>query len=1003
MEDDIKEKLLKEYTGKEPLYIEFAKETEKLLKAFLDGQDFKFYIYNRAKEMCNLSEKIDRKEQEGKQYAKLEDIEDLAGVRVVFYLESDKKRFLNLFLSEFRNCIISHEEKYISKGYRGSHIIFHLDDKRSTPAEYQKYKGLKCEIQILTILFHAWSEVEHDIIYKPKGDAILLRTLGLDELEKTFEKLMAEHIQAATIQLDCINKKYEEIRRAGEILSVDFINDIINSKTNDEIYERLEVIEKFYYKKPDETLVIVETVLKQKPLEPAVIYQFKDSPLYGKTHKDIVLKAIDLLSSIRYYKSDEVLDLLSVLSLSEDNDIKNKALDIAKKFAKYDFNILTKSKIGYGAQRKSLDYILSWPGAKKIENFDFIEVITQELLGSSVEGTTSGINAEAQYTITLHSNVVQPTVFLKKIRRDTIDLIFNLYENINDEKKKIRLVRVLEEVIRTPSSVAYGEDIENMISDDAQYLTNIYRSMLFKEGKLVGSISVAEEIEERLYWFHKNGKLNTPESKKLREDILADSFYSVFRLFAGDDVIFREEEGWDKAESKRNKAIDTKIGEVNESNLTEWINVINRIADQIGLVDEWKFSPFKMFLRKLTVKQPETASIILNNAIDNNESIKILTRDILDGFRDADRLDLWDAITEKIIKKEETSLIGSIIYSLNIGREGVDLTKEIRDQDLILLEDVVKQTGKFSFLANKKENNLVLQHAIINTLISNFKRDPARIEALILEMIRKNQGREKFLIRELEFGTMRSMIDCSEFGTDSINLLKSSLVELDDLDWNAQGLLLNLGKKNVRIIFDVLWDRIEKDVQKKESKGFDGLEHYRAIPYHFNDDLKKHLFACPQFQVLAEEWLDKVTLTWSPYNWNISHFLKEIGNSLTVILKSMIERGDENSLTKAVQLMDRFEGGDIELGIEVIRRTKNKKNISHIEGMLFSTGVVSGEDGIARTYESKAEILKKYLNDDNKQVKSFAEKMSKILEENAKRERQQNEEEKQIRKIEFEE
>ena len=410
-----------------------------------------------------------------------------------------------------------------------------------------------------------------------------------------------------------------------------------------------------------------------------------------------------------------------------------------------------------------------------------------------------------------------------------------------------------------------------------------------------------------------------------------------------------------------------------------------------------------MFLRKLTVKQPETASIILNNAIDNNESIKILTRDILDGFRDADRLDLWDAITEKIIKKEETSLIGSIIYSLNIGREGVDLTKEIRDQDLILLEDVVKQTGKFSFLANKKENNLVLQHAIINTLISNFKRDPARIEALILEMIRKNQGREKFLIRELEFGTMRSMIDCSEFGTDSINLLKSSLVELDDLDWNAQGLLLNLGKKNVRIIFDVLWDRIEKDVQKKESKGFDGLEHYRAIPYHFNDDLKKHLFACPQFQVLAEEWLDKVTLTWSPYNWNISHFLKEIGNSLTVILKSMIERGDENSLTKAVQLMDRFEGGDIELGIEVIRRTKNKKNISHIEGMLFSTGVVSGEDGIARTYESKAEILKKYLNDDNKQVKSFAEKMSKILEENAKRERQQNEEEKQIRKIEFEE
>lgn len=88
----------------------------------------------------------------------------------------------------------------------------------------------------------------------------------------------------------------------------------------------------------------------------------------------------------------------------------------------------------------------------------------------------------------------------------------------------------------------------------------------------------------------------------------------------------------------------------------------------------------------------------------------------------------------------------------------------------------------------------------------------------------------------------------------------------------------------------------------------------------------------------------------------------------------------------SVQLMDRFEGGDIELGIEVIRRTKNKKDIGHIEGMLFSTGVVSGEDGLARAYEAKAEILKKYLNDGNKQVKEFSERMIKSLEESAKRE-----------------
>ena len=30
---------------------------------------------------------------------------------------------------------------------------------------------------ISTILFHAWSEIEHDIIYKPFGDEKLLKTL----------------------------------------------------------------------------------------------------------------------------------------------------------------------------------------------------------------------------------------------------------------------------------------------------------------------------------------------------------------------------------------------------------------------------------------------------------------------------------------------------------------------------------------------------------------------------------------------------------------------------------------------------------------------------------------------------------------------------------------------------------------------------------------------------------------------------------------------------------
>ena len=782
-------------------------------------------------------------------------------------------------------------------------------------------------------------------------------------------------------------------------LAAEMEEEVAASSDNDRIFEILDLLEEFVYKVPERTIEIVQSIL-QRRLEPKLI----ESPMgsfYGKSHADVAIKALELLDRIRYIHPDAVLSLLTEIIRSGEKEQKSKATEILKHFAKYDFNVLTKSKIGYGAQRKALDYILAWSCEERIGNFDFVEIVTHELLGSSVEGTT----AESVDTLTIHFGAVQPNEDLKKIRLETIDIIFDLYQHIADEQKKVRLVKVLEEAVQTPINVAYGEDLARMIADDAERLLIIYRRMLFdEEGRLVGSIPIAEKIEKRLYWLHRSGKLNTPEAKKLKDDILADPFYSLFRLFAGDDItLMEEEEGWDEAESKRSKGIDGKVEEVKGSNLNDWINILDRVAEQVGLIAEWQFRHFKVFLRRLAARKPDIAGAILDDALSNNKSIKNFAGSILDGLRDIRRLDLWDAAVNEIIEKRDPALVSAIAYSLNLDKKDIDLSKEIREEDLSLLEDIVKCSGRFAFLAEHEENNWVLQHAVIIALTRNFRRDPSRIEALILEMLRRHPERKDFLVRELEFGIITNWIDYSEFSKEGIDSLKSLLVELEDLDWDAQGLLLNLGKKDARIIFDVFWSRIEKDATRKGKGGvLDEPGRYSAVPYHFNDELKKYLSEHPQFQALTEEWLEKVTPTWSRYNWIISNFLKEMGGSFTTILQTLIERGDKISLAKAVQLMDRFQGGNVELCMEVVRRTKNKKIIGQINSLLYSTGFVSGEDGIARAYEAKAEMLKKYLGDDSKQVREYAEGLIKSFEDSAKEERQQVKERKQLRKIEFE-
>ena len=69
---------------------------------------------------------------------------------------------------------------------------------------------------------------------------------------------------------------------------------------------------------------------------------------------------------------------------------------------------------------------------------------------------------------------------------------------------------------------------------------------------------------------------------------------------------------------------------------------------------------------------------------------------------------------------------------------------------------------------------------------------------------------------------------------------------------------------------------------------------------------------------------------------------------------------------------------------------------------MYTTGVVSGEYGIAQAYEGKAKMLEKYKTDKSERVKKFAERMIVSFLDSAKRERQHADEEKQLRKIEFE-
>jgi len=147
----------------------------------------------RVKTFESLVEKIARKQAEGKVISDpFEDIEDIAGVRIICYFSKDVEEIGKIIKSgqdfsvheivEIKSTSIkktkivrdaqgqererSEEKRTAHVGYSATHYIVTLTEDRTKLPEYKDLKGIKCEIQVKTIFDHAWSQVEHRLRYK---------------------------------------------------------------------------------------------------------------------------------------------------------------------------------------------------------------------------------------------------------------------------------------------------------------------------------------------------------------------------------------------------------------------------------------------------------------------------------------------------------------------------------------------------------------------------------------------------------------------------------------------------------------------------------------------------------------------------------------------------------------------------------------------------------------------------------------------------------------------
>jgi ppGpp synthetase/RelA/SpoT-type nucleotidyltranferase len=195
------DQLINEYKDRRPVFGEFNVAVFKLLQNILEEGNYKYQISYRTKTLGSLREKLAKKEMKGRIYKKLEDIKDLAGVRIVFYFESDENKYIKEMNNEISGQLIV-EKKNKPSGYSARHVILSFGPKRLILNEYKKFEKLKCEVQLTSILYHAWSEIEHDLIYKN----INKHQKEYQNIKGHLDKVFKNYIKKAVAGIDKIAK-----------------------------------------------------------------------------------------------------------------------------------------------------------------------------------------------------------------------------------------------------------------------------------------------------------------------------------------------------------------------------------------------------------------------------------------------------------------------------------------------------------------------------------------------------------------------------------------------------------------------------------------------------------------------------------------------------------------------------------------------------------------------------------------------------------------------------
>ncbi len=896
-----------------------------------------------------------------------EALKDLAGVRLVFLTNRQVDRFRNSAILRENFEILNVNEHHPVPGtvsetrlFDSTNLCVRLRAERLALPEYQEFAGLKVEIQIQTLLNHAWAEMSHDTSYKGPD----LRHVDGEQLKRIDERLhevMVEHLLPAGHDFDKIARDFDLLVRADR----DFkpvVASIATSSSNNELAQSLETLDQIVLprladrgRRYIELLPSIVAAVERARGTPAEIVEAPFGSFPGASGEDVARKASSLIDHYRYCDPQMTFETLLALYLGAEEDDRAIWLDLGRSFAENSIAVFQSH--GPLVQRILVDGFTALAPDRRWAARDLMIATMEKVLSSEITGTSQG----GFHEINFQMGSVPVSRETQRVRADAIALLGSLLDAATEDVTRFRILRALNEACRAPYNGA-SVPIRIMVMNDAASVAEISH-----RAASAGGLELRRRVEvDALHvhsWYHvlpssMRGEAELVDAQSrlmtklsaLRDELNADEDFRLYKTLIGYDSVHPD--AWAgnhfdfKARDQWRLDQRAPIIEQIDEEASSWTSKMRKYLAQP--LDTGQDMPLINFSRAMAANRPQIGIRLLQ---DMDEVLRRLIAPLLEGMEEAGRTDAAVHAASTFVR--EGRFLFELAYwladrkvpdaSLLVGVSA--RAREIGDNRAVLAS--LNAAGRqYGVLADPALIADVLVPAVDYTIEAKLTDWPRDAWAI-------SQG-----------GILGALNDTQ---SDQVLL---SIVGANDVTHDAERILAKIAGHFPRKVLEFFEARIRRG---REDAG----ERVDPVPFHLNE-LPSALARHPALVLQsARRMYDLRKSAHRFYGGRlVAKLFPELDGALAAPLATIIANGGRDDQAFVLATLQPYEGVEAvyPLCMDVVDRLdRDDELLRRVSAVLGESGVLSGDFGRVEAELERHERLKPYRTDPRPKVAAFAE------------------------------